>query len=70
MVVTFSAVQVEYAPLKYANWRMCFQLWNGRKIKFEKKGSEAFGKVEKKAPPSQPGLEPGSSAYATDALPL
>ena len=25
--------------------------------------------MEKKALPSQPGLEPGSSAYATDALP-
>ena len=33
-------------------------------------GSEALAKVEKKAPPSQPGLEPGSSAYMTDALPL
>ena len=27
-------------------------------------------KSGKKAPPSQPGLEPGSSAYAADALPL
>ena len=33
-------------------------------------GSEALAKVEKKAPSSQPGLEPGSSAYMTDALPL
>ena len=32
-------------------------------IKSEKKGSEAFAKMEKKAPLSQPGLEPGSSAY-------
>ena len=33
-------------------------------------GSEALAKVEKKAPPSQPGLEPGSPANMTDALPL
>ena len=45
-------------------------LKKGRKINLKRKGSEAFAKVEKKAPPSQPGLEPGSSAYAADALPL
>ena len=36
----------------------------------KRRGSEAFAKVEKKAPLSQPGLEPGSSTYTTDALPL
>ena len=36
----------------------------------KRKGSEAFAKVEKKVPLSQPGLEPGSSAYTADALPL
>ena len=41
------------------------------KVSFlKRKGSEAFAKVEEKAPPSQPGLEPGSSAYAADALSL
>ena len=40
------------------------------KLRLKRKGSEAFAKVEKKAPPSQPGLEPGSSAYAADALPF
>ena len=44
--------------------------WNKINIYLKRKGSEAFAKVEKKAPPSQPGLEPGSSAYAADALPL
>ena len=38
-----------------------FQPKNGRKNKSEKNGSVAFAKVEKKPPPSQPGLEPGFS---------
>ena len=42
----------------------------GIEIHVKRKGSEAFAKVEKKAPPSQPGLEPRSSAYAADAHPL
>ena len=54
----------------HASLRPVFNLKNRRKIKSEKKGSEAFANVEKKAPLSQPGLQPGSSAYATDALPL
>ena len=40
------------------------------RLNLKRRGSEAFVKVEKKAPLSQPGLELGSSAYATDALPL
>ena len=36
----------------------------------KRRESEAFAKVEKKASPSQPGHEPGSSAKMTDALPL
>ena len=35
-----------------------------RRIYLKRKGSEAFVKVEKKAPPSQPGTKPGLSAYA------
>ena len=42
----------------------------GERLNLKRRGSEAFAKVEKKAPPSQPGLEPGSLAYAIDALPL
>ena len=36
----------------------------------KRRGSEAFAKVQKKAPPPHLGLERGSSAYAVDALPL
>ena len=36
----------------------------------EKKGKRSICESGKEAPLSQPGLEPGSSACATDALPL
>ena len=42
----------------------------GKTPNLKRNGNEAFLKVEKKAPPSLPGLEPGSPSYAADALPL
>ena len=38
----------------------------GKRLNLKRRGSEAFAKVEKKLPPSQPGLELGSLAYEAE----
>ena len=57
-------VHLARTKLQFLNLR------KGERLNLKRKGSEAFAKGEKKAPSSQPGLEPVSSAYAADALPL